>query len=1024
MPAEIIQPKLYEKLHELCFEALGIDISKPEAQGKIEAYDEAILTDKKIVERIKRLLASYNKLTKQHIKLRFYQVLAIYYTEYFLDNWKHDPLKSLWKKKKKGKDEFLNALAYWMATGSGKTHIMHLNILQMLERNKNFSQYEIIFTTPGVDLIDQHEKDLKPLFEALNRQYKNKINFIIDTTQTLVNKPDDFFNAPVKKGVYRLILVDEAHIGLSSSQKDEEGQFKQLRSRLNKGNSFLFEYSATFHNIGDDEMRGEYENTIVYDYNYDLFFHDGYGKDFWFKEVTQDEIADEEEKYDDNLKENFETIEDKLQCWKDYHSQIRTNNSGSQPLLKPLIAFMGNTVNENKEDDEGSYSDIGKVIDYLARLTDAQKIKFKETFNNQYSGKLILTRNPAADDEILLSYGNKEKYFGIVNVGNGLKFMNDFEHDKIIKSTGSKSIISKSNYFENIDDTTSSINVLIGSRKFAQGWNCYRLAVIGLINLGKSPGNMIIQIFGRGVRLYGLKNDGKRKTIGHNEDYFTLKFKATDNDKEKEAKALRKLETLVVMSLKPSYLKTFTTRILEETKFENSFAIRVEKNIIKLSDSTTIKFEEYKSKLPVQRISKKQIGYKRIYISPDAKISYEFFDKGKKETGELKNFKIALDYRPDKVQGGQEEILSDLKSFSENYSEFISKQSQKLFIHEYQADNQVEVYVKEIAGLRHPEMKDIFPFVSSVIYKKKIEAHELDEIENANDKLYSDFTKKLHERVRRIINQSTYQFDLPLEQANEDNQNGDFIYEYTVIKSYNAEAERKEDLKNEKKVIEEIKEQLKFNFTDSHVYTPLLRDDESQFRVYPDALNGGEKKFMQDISDYVRHNHKKFKDYEVYLMRNVESLKRIGIFLEGEEAVFYPDFVLWMLHKKEDLIYVTFVDPKGQTGIVDQTTLDNNEKIKIADKINCDILPVIEKELSKAHKKKVIVNSFILLRDRKDRKTELGYAMSLDWTKENMISKNVLRLNWAENNEKGIGIDPKELPEGKKYLDWMMDKIK
>lgn len=72
----------------------------------------------------------------------------------------------------------------------------------------------------------------------------------------------------------------------------------------------------------------------------------------------------------------------------------------------------------------------------------------------------------------------------------------------------------------------------------------------------------------------------------------------------------------------------------------------------------------------------------------------------------------------------------------------------------------------------------------------------------------------------------------------------------------------------------------------------FLRDDEEQFRIYPDALNGGEKKFMQDISEYVRHNSKRFNAYEVYLMRNVESLKRIGIFLEWDEAVFLSWFCI------------------------------------------------------------------------------------------------------------------------------------
>ncbi|MFN2267750.1 MAG: hypothetical protein ABR533_05705, partial [Desulfonatronovibrio sp.] len=73
--------------------------------------------------------------------------------------------------------------------------------------------------------------------------------------------------------------------------------------------------------------------------------------------------------------------------------------------------------------------------------------------------------------------------------------------------------------FEHIDTPDSPVNLLIGSRKFAEGWNCFRVSVIGLINLGATKGNKIIQIFGRGVRLHGQSGDGKRRHAEHIEYY-------------------------------------------------------------------------------------------------------------------------------------------------------------------------------------------------------------------------------------------------------------------------------------------------------------------------------------------------------------------------------------------------------------------------------------------------------------------------------------------------------------------------
>ena len=118
-----------------------------------------------------------------------------------------------------------------------------------MQHNKGFKDLEIIITTPGVNLIQQHEREVTPLVEYLNKIHRNKIRFTIDTTSALLNKADDFFDFPDNRKYQRLILVDEAHIGLGTSQKDDEGEFLKLRRRLNIKHSFLFEYSATFHNL-------------------------------------------------------------------------------------------------------------------------------------------------------------------------------------------------------------------------------------------------------------------------------------------------------------------------------------------------------------------------------------------------------------------------------------------------------------------------------------------------------------------------------------------------------------------------------------------------------------------------------------------------------------------------------------------------------------------------------------------------------------------------------------------------------
>lgn len=84
-------------------------------------------------------------------------------------------------------------------------------------------------------------------------------------------------------------------------------------------------------------------------------------------------------------------------------------------------------------------------------------------------------------------------------------------------------------------------------------------------------------------------------------------------------------------------------------------------------------------------------------------------------------------------------------------------------------------------------------------------------------------------------------------------------------------------------------------------------------------------------------------------MRNVESLKSIGIYLNDNSEVFYPDFIMWLIAKNK--VYINFIDPKGQMGTKDFATEQYKEKVTIADKATNPTLPNIEKELKRIHKK-------------------------------------------------------------------------
>lgn len=1007
--------KLYQHIRRH-FLKETIDLFDKSTQEKIEAFNASIGLDEKILDAVKKYLRAYNtyleKQKQNKVTLRYYQILAIYFTEVFFKN----------KDNVEFEDFAKSTLAYWMATGSGKTIIMHINIFQFIEHNKGFKELEIIITTPGVNLIQQHEREVTPLVEYLNKIHRNKIRCIIDTTSTLMNKADDFFDFPDNRKYQRLILVDEAHIGLGKTQKHDEGEFLRLRRRLNIKHSFLFEYSATFHNL-DNKLENEYSKSIIYDYNYNLFYRDGYGKDFYFEKVNADVLLNGS--LDDNLALNLKVIEEKLDVFNklDY-SDIKDFFSATAFPDRPLIAFMGNTVNEKKDEgkkDDDELSDISKIVGYLAKLSEAERAKFKNVFNNNFKGKLRLTRNIQADDEILLSYGTGD-YWGIINVGNGLNFINDYKGGDVEKVTSASVVITNIDkyLFENIDKPQSSINLLIGSRKFAEGWNCFRVSVIGLINLGKTKGNKIIQIFGRGVRLKGLKNDGKRKDLNHIEDYFALKNTDWDN--------LKRLETLCVFSLQRSYLQTFTEAISSELEIIKTFEISVTPSLLKLNSSDVV-FDTYKTDLKIFKLSKTSVDVKKVLLYPeDKKVEYEYIFDGKHQNAIINNFSFSLDYRTNRNNEGRN-IRNSLIQINRNYKAFINCQPFTKIMTEQADEANIRLYKADVT-LSEINIDDVLAYIDEIKYKEELPELDFDFAENVNTKVGEEFIKKVRNKIAWHLNSSIYQYGEDLKQSQDDIK-GDFIEKYTLVKSFKlskrvgqttkqkTEKELNQEIADFTNTIRDIENALVIEKIGNHIYEPLLRENKlilkDDVKLTPDKLNDGEKKFVKDLAAYIQEKPENLKDFDVYLMRNVELLKSIGIYLNDDSEVFYPDFIMWLIAK--DKVFINFIDPKGQMGTKDFATEQHKEKITIADKVSNPTLPNIEKELKRIYGKEFVLNSFILLRDS----SELGKFAKADWKKENMIAKNILRLDWHIEDERENKADQSRLVDNKTYLDWMID---
>lgn len=526
------------------------------AQEDLARYDENIRTH----------LERMNRCRSEPITLRYFQYLAALYTEIVLDrlfSHKAQLLADLnafvaernahrphgQPEEKPFTEEDLTKLAYWMATGSGKTLILHLNYYQYLHYNREPLD-NILLITPNEDLSEQHlrELELSGIRARLFRSNEGGLFTapdevqIIEITKLVEEKRGGGVRVPVEAFEGRnLIFVDEGHKGSGGKA------WRAYRDALG-ATGFTFEYSATFgqalNAAGNDELTAEYGKAIVFDYSYRYYYGDGFGKDFRILNLQDGEHPGYVETL---LLGNLLSFYEQLRLYEEHQDELRPYN-----LEKPLWVFVGSTVNAVYTQHGQKRSDVLIVTRFLHRVLsdrswavqaigrllagesglrgpdhkDVFQHHFKylkelgidadslyndilqRVFHAPSGGGLHLASIREKAGEIGLKAAGAETYFGLIYVGDTSAFM-ELTQKQAPQITVEKDALSGS-LFEHINCPGSRIHVLIGARKFMEGWNSWRVSNMGLLHIGKQEGSQIIQLFGRGVRLKGKNMSLKR----------------------------------------------------------------------------------------------------------------------------------------------------------------------------------------------------------------------------------------------------------------------------------------------------------------------------------------------------------------------------------------------------------------------------------------------------------------------------------------------------------------------------------
>lgn len=952
---------------------------------------------------------------REQITLKYFQYLAVLFTEIVLDNLKNRRFEFLYNlnnflysyKEEQDieivdefKDKDLAKLAFWMATGSGKTLIMHINYYQFFNYNL-FSPDNIILITPNEGLSKQHFEELQKsgiparLYAgSLNGGIKNESEvLVIEMTKFVEEKKGGGVTLPVDTFEGKnLIFVDEGHKG----KKAEEQKWAKLRNKLAE-NGFVFEYSATFGQIlseSQPEILKEYAKSIIFDYSYKYFYLDGYGKDFSVLNIKQGKISErnfQETMFVANLLSFYE----QLLVYEENKSLAKEHN-----IEKPLWIFVGTTVTGKEEEsdviqivefikrvisDEGwTKENIEKILKGNSMLKDENNqdifisrfeyirekgFDSKELYDDLCEkifggkGKLTIYEIKNAEGEFGLKVG-ENPYFGVINIGDTSGFKkqlrgegkkkNENENQNGKEISIQEDVISTS-LFDKIKEDNSTINILIGSKKFIEGWDTWRVSSMGLLNIGKGQGPQIIQLFGRGVRLKGkgmsLKRSGNKNAI---------KF----------------LETLNIYGIKADYLTKFLEAIRkEEVEFE-TIEIPVKPQYEeKWNDLYTLTRDENK-RFEEEKVLRLELD-DRIYFTIDLlpKVS-AYLAKERKGEGikveEIKGEPQEIRITEDIIDlFNWERIWEEVSNFKilRGYWNLVLKREivKNLLL----SDRYKILALPEILELKTQNDLLRLEDIAILTIKKYI------------DLFYRKYAKNFETENLRY---DTVGKQLPL-----------FAFEKPGNKySYTIQVDKKQ-----KELIEEIKklandldnllkddtEALPRIYFDKHLYVPILLQSKEISKISPPGLVESEKKFIEGLREYLKQNQDKLKGVEIYLLRNYPK-SGVGFFILSG---FYPDFIMWIKdgsHQK-----IIFIDPKG----LEHTKGLDEEKIKLKDEL---------KQLeNKLNRKDLTLNSFIL--------SITPYASLIKGrtsppSKEEYMKNNVLFLEDKDWPERLIGFNFKK----------------
>ncbi|RWD00033.1 MAG: DEAD/DEAH box helicase, partial [Mesorhizobium sp.] len=528
---------------------------------------------------------------------------------------------------------------------------------------------------------------------------------------------------------------------------------------------------------------------------------------------------------------------------------------------------------------------------------------FEETlailFNAAGGGALHVENLKGATGEIALRVGDNDP-FGVINVGDDSKLVQLCEKEGI--PTDDREFAGS--LFHGINTPQSTVNLLIGSKKFTEGWNSWRVSTMGLMNVGQTEGSQIIQLFGRGVRLKGYGSSLKRSGQAQLPDDVT------------RPKHIGVLETLSIFGIRADYMAQFRDFLEEEGLPVNDNRIEFLLPIIK--NLGTQKLKTIRLKNTINGVST-EFGdaFRRLGPIPTLATPDHATDEA---TAYLQKNQVVLNWYP-KIQalksggvGGDIEVAPNKAHFTARHIAFIDLDRLYFELQRFKAERGWYNLNLTQAGLASL-------LADQSWYQLLIPAEELVPGSFEKVRLWEEIALSLLKKyTERYYTFRKREWELPhleYQELSPDDPNfpkgrdedGEGYYRILLDRSQEEIVSKLTELKA---LIEagDLKpwefSGMKAIWFGQHLYEPLLYLDQKIVEVSPVPLNKGERTLVDDVKAYHDGATEFFKDKELYLLRNLSKGRGVGFFEAGN---FHPDFILWLIAGGRQ--HITFIDPKG-----------------------------------------------------------------------------------------------------------------